>query len=144
MQNDTKMFITQEELKTHLYRENIDTISREDDSILQAAIDGAIAEAKGYLSAYDREQIFSKTGEERNALLLIFIKDIAVWHFIVLCNAGTELELREARYKSAIAWLKGVQKGDISPDLPTAIEPDGEKATDTIKTGSNPKKRQHF
>ncbi len=138
------MFITQEELKTHLYSENIETISREDNTILQAAIDGAVAEAKGYLGAYDREQIFKATGKERNALLLIFIKDIAVWHFIVLCNAGTDWEMREKRYDRAISWLKGVQKGDISPDLPTAIEDDGDKATDTIKAGSNPKKTQHF
>lgn len=136
--------ITTEELKTHLYSENIGTISRGDETILQAAVDGAIAEVKGYLAAYDRERIFNATGTERNALLLIFLKDIAVWHFIVLCNAGTEYELREKRYDRAIAWLKGVQKGEISPDLQTATEDDGDKATDTIRTGSNPKKNQHF
>lgn len=136
--------ITIEELKTHLYSENINAINRGDETILQAAVDGAIAEAKGYLAAYDRERIFSTTGTERNALLLIFLKDIAIWHFIVLCNAGTEYELREKRYDRAIAWLKGVQKGEISPDLPTATEDDGDKATDTIRTGSNPKKNQHF
>ncbi len=136
--------ITIQELKTHLYEENIATISRDDETILQASIDGAIAEAKGYLASYDREAIFSATGSDRNALLLIFLKDIAMWHFIVLCNAGTELDLREKRYNSAISWLKGVQKGDIQPDLPTAIEDDGERATDTIKAGSNPKKTQHF
>ncbi len=136
--------VTIEELKTHLYEEDIATISRDDTTILQAAIDGATAEAKGYLASYNREAIFSATGNKRNALLLIFLKDIAVWHFIVLCNAGTELDLREKRYDRAIAWLKGVQKGDIQPDLPTAIEDDGERATDTIKAGSNPKKTQHF
>ncbi len=88
--------------------------------------------------------IFNAVGRDRNSLLLIFVKDIAVWHFIVLCNAGTDLEIREKRYDRAISWLKGVQKGDIQPDLPVTIEDDGDKATDTIRTGSNPKKTQHF
>ena len=83
-------FITPEELETHLYKENIEAISREDETILTAAIDAAIEEAYGYLGAYDRKRIFEATGSQRNALLLIFVKDIAVWHFVNLCNAGCE------------------------------------------------------
>ncbi len=137
-------FITKEELSTHLYEENINIISRENETILQAAIDGAIVEAQGYLAAYDIEAIFSAEGGDRNALLLIFLKDIAVWHFVVLSNAGTELELREKRYDRAIAWLKDVQRGNITPNLPIIIEEDGDKATATIIAGSNPKRNQHF
>ncbi len=137
-------FITKKELSTHLYTENIDTISRENDTLITAAIDGAIIEAKGYLSAYDIDTIFTAEGNYRNALLLIFLKDIAVWHFLVLSNAGTELDLREKRYNRAIKWLKDVQKGNITPNLPAVVEIDGDKATDTILAGSNPKRNQHF
>lgn len=84
-------FITPKELETHLYKENIEAISREDETILTAAIDAALQEAYGYLGAYDRKKIFEATGSQRNALLLIFVKDIAVWHFVNLCNAGTDL-----------------------------------------------------
>lgn len=42
-------FLTPEELQTHLYKENIETIAREDDAIVAAAIDAAIEEASGYL-----------------------------------------------------------------------------------------------
>ena len=62
-------FITPEELNTHLYRENIEAISREDETVVVASIDAAVSEAKGYLSAYDTEKIFSAEGAERNALL---------------------------------------------------------------------------
>lgn len=137
------MFLTAEELKTHLYAENVNVISREDDTILTAAIDAATAEAKGYLAAYDREQIFVQTGNSRNALLLVFVKDIAVWHFINLCNAGTEIELRRHRYDRAIDWLKSVQKGDVSPDLP-AMQDDAGASTGIVIFGSNPKRNQHF
>lgn len=123
-------FITPEELETHLYKENIEAISREDETLLTAAIDAALQEAYGYLGAYDRKKIFEATGRQRNALLLIFVKDIAVWHFVNLCNAGTDLQLRQDRYERAVAWLRQVQKSDVKPDLPVMDE-DGDGIPDT-------------
>ncbi|MGL4331306.1 MAG: phage protein Gp36 family protein [Bacteroidales bacterium] len=139
-------FITPNELETHLYKENIDVISREDETILTAAIDASIQEAYGYLGAYDRSKIFSVSGNERNALLLIFIKDIAVWHFVNLCNAGTDLQLRQDRYERAISWLRQVQKSEIKPNLPI-IDQDNDGNPDGAGEyiyGSNPKRTQHF
>lgn len=135
-------FLTISELGTHIYGENSEVISREDNTIPQAAVDGAIAEAKSYLKKYDITAVFGATGNARNPLLLIFVKDIAVWHFIQLGNPGIDIELREKRYNAAIAWLKGVQRGDISPDLPAAD--DETTASGPIQFGSNPKRNQHF
>ncbi|MFV0505762.1 MAG: phage protein Gp36 family protein [Bacteroidales bacterium] len=140
-------FITSTDITTHLYSEQVDNISREDKTILTSAIDGAIAEAKGYLSAYDIDTIFKATGRRRNALLLIFVKDIAVWHFINLANPATDYEAREARYKRAVEWLKGVQKGDVVPDLPkleTDTDGDGKPDSGAVLSGSNPKRQNHF
>jgi phage gp36-like protein len=138
------MFVTVEELKTHLYGDSISAISGTDDTIPTAAIDAAISEARGYLAGYSRNAIFSAEGPARNALLLVFVKDIAVWHYINLSNAGTELELRLKRYERAISWLKGVQKGDITPDLPSADSEGGQGITAPVIFGSNPKREQHF
>ena len=138
------MYITVDELKTHLYQENVDIMTGSDATILTAAIDGAVQEAKGYLAAYDREAIFAASGDQRNALLLIFIKDIAVWHFVNLCNAGSELKLRQDRYDRAVDWLKAVQKGAVAPDLPAAVDDSGVATGDIIKFGSNTKRNQHF
>jgi len=135
-------FLTTSELKTHLYAENVAIINRSDDTITQAAIDAAIAEAKSYLGAYDVDTVFARTGLSRNALLLLFVKDMAAWHFLVLCNAGSELKLRQDRYERAIGWLKAVQKGDLSADLPLATE-DGEEIG-IITYGSNDKRENHF
>ena len=136
-------FLTPEELQTHLYKENIETIAREDDAIV-----AAIEEASGYLGAYDRKKIFGTEGDERNALLLIFVKDIAVWHFINLCNAGTDLQLRQDRYERAVAWLKSVQRSEIKPNLPVMEDADGDGKPDPAAGeyifGSNPKRSQHF
>lgn len=126
-------------MKTHLHQEDVDAISRGDDTLMTAAIDTAMQEAKGYLSKYDKAVIFETTGTERNALLLTFLKDIAAWHFLVICNAGSDYKIRQDRYDRAVSWLKAVQRGDISPDLPAAETDKG-----TIIFGSNEQKGQHF
>ena len=46
-------FLTIQELNTHLHDEQVETITRGDETIAQAAIDAAIAEAKGYLTRFD-------------------------------------------------------------------------------------------
>ena len=136
------MFISIEELNTHLYDEQIEAISGIDATLLTAALDGAIAEAKGYLHKYDAAAIFAAAGTARNALLVIFIKDIAVWHYINLANPGTDFKARQDRYKSAIAWLKSVQAGEVVPDLPTPAPIEGQ--TDSFAWGSNPKRYNHI
>jgi phage gp36-like protein len=138
------MFLENSELKTHLYSDNVDVITRGDITIVQAAIDAAISEAKGYLGAFNCEAIFTATANERNALLLTFVKDIAAWHLLNLCNAGSDLKLRQDRYERAVEWLKQVQKGNVSPDLPVAVETDGSTKTPGISFGSNLKRENHF
>ncbi|HBX44468.1 MAG TPA: DUF1320 domain-containing protein [Porphyromonadaceae bacterium] len=134
-------YVTIDEIKTHLYQEQINVITNGDDTILQSAIDAALAEAKGYLRAYDISGEFEKEGNRRNSLLVIFLKDIAVWHFVNICNVNTDLGLRMERYKRAIDWLKSVQKGDVTPDL----EPlPNDKQTGIILFNSNPKRNNHF
>ena len=128
------MYITTDEITTHLGAEQIEAISDGDSTMLQAAIDAAIVEAKSYLSAFDISSEFAKTYTARNPLLIIFIKDIAVWHFINICNVNTSLELRQDRYERAVAWLKSVQKGELIPDLAALPAAD---QTGTIISSSN-------
>jgi phage gp36-like protein len=138
------MYLSVDELGTHLYSDNIDVITRGDSTIAQAAIDAAISETKGYLSAFDKDAIFSAQAENRNALLLTFVKDIAAWHLLNLCSAGSDLKLRQDRYDRAVGWLKEVQKGNVSPDLPLLKNDDGTSENPGITWGSNAKREQHF
>jgi len=124
------MYITPQEITTHLGAEQIEAISNGDDTMLQAAIDGATVEAKGYLHAFDITSELAKEGEARNALLIIFLKDI-----------NTSLELRQDRYERAVSWLRQVQKGEVMPDLPALPV---EQQTGTIIYNSNPKRSNHF
>lgn len=123
-----------------MHLETVDIITGGDDAIVDAAIDGAVSETKGYLSDFDTSTIFSAVGSNRHPLLVTFVKDIAVWHLVVLSNYSADIELREKRYNRAIEWLKSVQKGLVVPDLPRAQE----ASKNPVIWGSNPKRNQHY
>lgn len=137
-------YLTINEIKGYLYEENVDVITRNDDTLVEAAIDSAIAEAKGYLGGYDTDTIFSREGAQRNQLLLTMVKDCAAWHIMKLSSAGVHYEYRKQVYERAITWLKDVQKGNITPDLPTLEDEEGTDESNIIRYGSNEKKNQHF
>lgn len=140
-------YLTTEDMYTHIYQENIETISHGDEAIMLSAIDAAIEEASGYLTKYDTQAIFSATGSARNAILLLFVKDIAAWHFVNLCNAGVDMELREKRYNRAIEWLENNQNRN-NPNLPA--KPDSTDCGHApgchcqMDYGSNRKRDNHF
>lgn len=138
------MYLSPNEINTHLGVEQIEAISDGDETMLTAAIDAAIAEAKGYLKAYDIAAELSKSANERNALLVIFIKDIAVWHFVNICHVNTSLDLRQDRYERAVSWLKAVQKGEVLPDFPKLETSDGEANNLPYKVTSNQKRTNHL
>jgi hypothetical protein len=156
------MFITVTELKTHLYPEIVNEVARypamtdaeepeptdpEQNEIALEAIKTAISEATGYMSRYDTTIIFNAAGEGRDAHLVNIIKDMAVWHFIVLANANVELALREKRYDNAIEYLVRVQSGKVVPDWPYVPQNSslpGGGAGQSIKFNSNNKRRNHY
>lgn len=139
------MYITKDELKTHIRLNHLEMIAGADDTIITAAVDAAVAEVKGYLTRYDRENIFSRQGDQRNALLVSFVKDISIYHLINFCNAGVSYEAKEKRYERAIDWLKAVQKGHVVPDLPLMTEPGGgEEKYPPFYVKGNPKRMNHF
>lgn len=125
------------ELSTHLYQELANAINRNDVGTYDTAITAAIAEAKGYLNKFDTAAIFSATGDSRNPILLLYVKDIAVWHFITLAPANVDTEYRMLRYEKAIKWLSDVQKGNIVPDLPyPAPSTDDPQLNSTVRYGN--------
>lgn len=141
-------YLTPQDMYTHIYQENMETISQGDEAVMLSAIDAAIEEASGYLTKYDTQAIFSQEGKNRNAILLLFVKDIAAWHFVNLCNAGVDLELREKRYNRAIEWLENNQNRN-NPNLPAKSDDSGTCSIpgvcrQSFDYGSNPKHDLHF
>lgn len=132
-------FITQQDFETHLYEETQNTISRNDSAKVEGIITTAQQIVAGYLSNYDTTAIFASTGAEKSTFgeIAMYIKDIAKWHFIAVCNVSVDLELAERRYQFAIKELEKIQAGKKSlsgyPLLSetTIIKP--------FRTGSKPK-----
>ena len=137
------MYLQPHEITTHLGQEQIEAISDGDETMLMTAIDAAVQEAKSYLKAYDITAEMQKQAGERNPLLVIFIKDIAVWHFVNICNVNTRMELRQDRDERAVAWLRAVQKGEVLPDLPPVVDASGTDTKLPYKVTSNPKRSNH-
>lgn len=136
-------FITKTDLLTAIYQEQFDAITREDNALPDFCIDAAIEEMKGYLSPkYDVAKIFAKSGAERNNLLVILGRDMAVYHIICLSNPGIDYQSKKDRYDRAVTWLVQVQKGQVNPpDLDLSII-EGQK--DQILMSSNLKRPEHY
>ena len=125
-------FIQTSDYDASIHREILDSLLRTesenyDPQIVEICEDRAIAEMKSYLNkTYDVEEIFNATGTDRNALVLMFALDIAIYHIFCQHNPYKMSQVRQDRYDRAIEWLKGVMKGDITiadaPRLPDEEE----------------------
>lgn len=115
-------FITIEDYDATIHREILDSLLRKesasyDPQIIEICEDRAIAEMRSYLNkTYDCDAIFSATGTDRHALILMFAVDISVYHIFCQHNPYKMSKIRQDRYDRAIEWLKGVMKGDITID----------------------------
>ena len=155
-------YLTKEDLATHIYGENIDTITRGDGSIVAKAISAGLAEAQSYLGRYIIGYLFwdgvtvpdpapswwglgiTPITDEN---LKNKVKDLAAWHLVKLANPNINLELFRTAYEDAIDWLKLVQSGKSTPfgwpyrvDDPETPYVEG----GTIQWTSNPKRNNHF
>ena len=137
-------YLESEEIITHLHNEIIQEVQQDWAGAIDASIDAAISEAMGYLSQYDKSAILAQTGAAREPILLLYIKDITIWHFIQLANPNIEMELREKRYERAIQWLRDVQKGIIVPNLPLPVATTENPYPGKVKFGSNPKRNTQY
>ncbi len=112
-------FIVENDLNRAMRPEYISEIKRTDEALINHCISAAISEMKTYLrETYDTNTIFALAGDDRDKLLVTFAVDMAIYNLIELVPVGVDVEQRRLRYKRAIDWLIGVQKGNIMPDLP--------------------------
>jgi hypothetical protein len=146
-------FLVKSDFKTHLYAEVIAEITRDDDTIIDTGIKVAVSEAKSYLSRYDLLKIFGEgateptVSEDKLSVLKDFVKDIACWKIVKLCNANVDLKLFKTLYDDAILWLTKVQKGGADPEgWPYKVDDSGTPGNENtgIQWSSNVKRTQHY
>ncbi|MDR0413208.1 MAG: DUF1320 domain-containing protein [Dysgonamonadaceae bacterium] len=138
-------FIELTDYDASIHREILDSLTREDNAIVEICEDRAIAEMRGYLSRrYDVDVIFSATGSNRNQLILMMAIDIAVYHVFCIHNPQKISQIRKDRYDRAKEWLKQIADEDISVDGAPLL-PEEERANKaTFLTKSNPKRVNHY
>lgn len=113
------MFLVNEDFYTVIGDAALKVISQASDSNIDAAQLEAIEEISGYLRpVYDTDAIFSKTGEDRNWLIVMYAVDITLYHLSASQPQKMGAEVRKERYERAVKWLEGVQAGKIVPNLP--------------------------
>lgn len=136
--------LTKDDLKTHVYAEIIDEITRADDDIVQEAIDNGESEAKSYLNRYDLTTMFDASYADK--FLRSLVKDVVCWHIIKLCNANIQLELFRTLYQDAIKTFEKVMKGLIDPQWPLRVDDPDTTMDDAgnVEFRSETKRTNHY
>jgi phage gp36-like protein len=133
------MFLTIEDYKAVTDQKGLDLLQQQDGENRQRAENYAIEEASSYLRPeYNTDVVFTQQGEARNSQMVMIVCDIALYHLVSRLPQRQGFEIREIRYKQAIAWLKDVQAGKAFPNIPVKTNEDG-KEYSTIRWGSIPK-----
>jgi phage gp36-like protein len=138
------MFIENQELETMLDSHVIDEITGDGrNEIVTSVLLEATATVKAFLhSRYDVSLIFEAEGEERNYMIVRYVKVIAVWYLLLRCNADTLLSKWEEEYVRVINSLKELMSGKPSPDLPLRTDADGNPVSPLLFTSN--KKFSHY
>ena len=101
----------------------------------------AQAEMESYLNTrYNVAQIFNKTGDDRNSLIVMYLIDITLYHLHSNISPRNVPELRAIRYEAAIDWLNKVAAGKLNPDIP--LREDESNENYAFLGGSNDKYSQ--
>lgn len=139
------MFITDEDYKVVIGDTALKVISQTDEANRNNAEAEAQEEISGYLRPkYDCSAIFSAEGSERNRQIVMYTCDIALYHMVSAMPQKMGSEIRKKRYERAIKWLEGVQAGKIIPDLPLAVDEEGNSTAETVLFDSQPKLRHNW
>jgi len=130
-------FLTPEDFYAVCDQQTLTVIHQDDDVNLDRAEKYAIEEVSSYLrTRYDVAATFSKQGDQRNGYLVMIVADVALYHLIAWLPKRIGFEIRQTRYNAAIAWLKDVQAGKATPDLPTPTDPaTGEETQQPVRYG---------
>lgn len=107
------MFCTKEDLIDNAYEGILDTLADNSDSFLLTNIAKGIEEVEsGINQKYQTEEMWKKTGDERNILILSLVCDIAVYHAYKRAEE-IPVSVREA-YDYARDTIKDIRNGNIS------------------------------
>ena len=123
-------FLTQEELKTIAPSEFVTIVAGAETGLVDEIIKEMISLMKTNLGTYyDVDEIFNKTGGDRNLTVLLYLKDLAWYKLRKRRKPGASLN--DEDYNEAMKWLEDVSTGKRTADLPPKkIDSDGDGVAD--------------
>lgn len=117
------MFLSINDYDSTIRRDILNMITDNVDNIRTSAERTAQQTIESYLKGrYDMTVLFAQEGDARNPLILTYMMDIALYHILSRISPNNIPELRNNRYLDAMEFLKAVQKGNLSPNLPEIAE----------------------
>lgn len=135
------MFLTKKDLIAAIPEDELDEITRKDESVTQQALAASISTMMVYLfDSYNTESIFAQTGVARHALILQTGIDIAVYFITGRGQAGQNVDDRKSRYDRSIKLLEAFKKSETYSDLPRRED----RKQQSISFKSNPKRGNYF
>lgn len=139
------MFITDQDYKVVIGDNALRVVSQTSEENRANAEAEAQEEIASYLRPiYDTNAIFAAKGDSRNRLIVMYTCDIALYHMVSAMPQKLGSEIRKERYERAVKWLEGVQAGKIVPDLPAAVDTQGEPVSAGIILTSQPPLRHNW
>lgn len=139
------MFITEQDYKVVIGDSALKVVSQTSETNRANAEAEAQEEIASYLRpTYDCNAIFSEQGDSRNRLIVMYTCDIALYHMVSAMPQKLGYDIRKERYDRAIKWLEGVQAGKIVPDLPLALDDNGQPASPAILFHSQKQLRHNW
>lgn len=134
-------FLTRNDFLSLIDNATLNVVAGTDDTKLIDAERIAIDQMNSSLSIrYDVNAIFSQTAGDRNALIVMYTVDLALYFLHAKASPDNIPTLRKDRYTDAQEWLDKVADGFISPLLPN-------KAADEkipLRYGSSTEKQNDY
>lgn len=138
-------FIQPSDYDASVHREILDSLTRNDNAIIEICEDRAISEMRGYLSKrYDCNEIFKQIDENRNQLIVMMTIDLIVYHIFCIHNPQKLSQMRKDRYDRAMEWLRNVAKGNIDIDGAPLLPEDKAVYKSPYILRGNKKRVNHF
>lgn len=138
-------FIDISDYDASIHREILDSLVRDDQTIVEICEERAIAEMKSYLARrYDVKAIFEARGTERNQLVLMMAIDIAVYHIFSIHNPAKIAQIRKDRYERAKEWIIAVADEKISISDAPLLPGEDRAGNYQFTFSSNPKRHNHM
>lgn len=113
------MFLTIEDYKPVCSPRELDVLQQSDNDTRQRAERVALEEVASYLrTRYDMQKTYAATGDDRNAHLVQICVNVTLFYLVQWLPGKMASGNRTSLYEYAIEWLKSVQKGAATADLP--------------------------